>query len=330
MTLMPDFTLIRPTTLAEAVAARQAHPEGRLLAGGTDLLVNLRRGIGTPPALIDLGPVRELQGISFEKDGGLRLGAMTPLAKIAADPHLKQAYPALVEAALAVAGPTHRRVATVGGNLCLDTRCIRYNQSEWWRAANDYCMKYQGTVCKVVPTSSRCHAVFSGDLAPALLVLGAAVELHGPDGARRMPLSAFYRDDGQSWLHLDAGELLTSVFIPHPVTGLCCGYVKTRVRNAIDFPLVGVAVALRRDGAGLAELRIAYTGTSSTPVQVAGVEELLGRPLSDDTLERLAVLARKAVQPLRTTVMTPKYRRSVAINTLLRLVQRLYAAAEPV
>jgi 4-hydroxybenzoyl-CoA reductase beta subunit len=180
MEALPDFELLSPTTLDEVVAARKAHPAARLLGGGTDLVVNIRRGIEAPPVLIAMARVAELRTIRADAEG-LEIGAAVTLAELAQHPGVMAHYPVVAQAAASIAGPTHRTMGTVGGNLCLDTRCIFYNQSEWWRAANNHCLKTTGGMCHVAPRSRGvCFATFSGDLAPALMALDAEVDLAGP------------------------------------------------------------------------------------------------------------------------------------------------------
>ncbi len=324
MSALPDVEFVRPDSLAEAVAAHGGSAEAVYVAGGTDLLVNLRRGIDPGATrLVDLSAVAELGGIDRAPDGGLRIGAGVTLARLAADAAVRQSWPAIAEAAAVVAGPTHRAMATLGGNLCLDTRCMHFNKSEWWRRSNDYCLKYKGDVCRVVPTSDRCHAVFAGDVAPALMVLGAEVELAGPGGARRLPLAEMYREDGAAHLALEPGEILAAVHVP-AAPGLRAGYAKTRVRDAVDFPLVGVAAALRREGDALVDLRVAATATNSCPVLIEGLEAFRGRPLDADALAGIGALLRKRLNPLKTTTVTPRYRRRVAVGTLRRLLEGLW------
>ena len=324
MERMPAFAVRRPTSVAEAAALLASEPGARLLAGGTGLLPNLRRGIERPAMLVDLGAVQGFASIAFT-DEGLTLGAGVTLSRLAADAGVVHGYRAVAEAARTVAGPSHRSVATVGGNLCLDTRCVFYNQSEWWRAANQYCLKRGGEVCHVAPQGKHCHAAFSGDLAPALLALGAEVELVASRGTRRMELSGFYRDDGAAHLTIAADEVLARVLVPAPTTGLVSGYRKACVRGAIDFPLAGVACALAiRDGE-LALLRVALTGTNSQPFVLAGTEGLLGRPVGADTLSALAKLVQKQVSPMRTTVTQSNYRRQVAAVLAQRLLRELSA-----
>ena len=185
MEALADFQLLRPTTLDEVLEARTDHPDGRLLGGGTDLLVNIRRGIVAPESLIDITDVKELRAIHADAQR-IEIGAAVTLAELAAHPEIARHYPVLAQAAACIAGPTHRNMGTVGGNLCLDTRCLFYNQSEWWRSANNHCLKTTGEICHVAPKSRGiCFATFSGDLAPALMTLGAEVELAGPAGRAR-------------------------------------------------------------------------------------------------------------------------------------------------
>ena len=326
MESMAAFAVRRPTSLAEAAALLASGSGARLLGGGTGLLPNLRRGIERPTVLVDLSAVRDFGATGLNEDG-LSLGAGVTLARLAADARLAPTYTAIAEAARTVAGPAHRSVATLGGNLCLDTRCVFYNQSAWWRAANRYCLKRGGDTCHVAPQGRRCHAAFSGDLAPALLVLDAEVELVASRGMRRITLSALYREDGAAHLTLSADEVLARVLVPAPPAALVSGYRKATVRGAIDFPLAGVACALLvRDGV-LARLRVAITGTNSQPFVLAGTDALLDRSVGADTLSALGKLVQKQVSPMRTTVAQSNYRRQVAAVLAQRLVRDLARTA---
>jgi len=209
----------------------------------------------------------------------------------------------------------------VGGNLCLDTRCQYYNQSHWWRKSNDFCLKYRGDICHVAPNGNRCRAAFSGDLAPALMVCGAKVEIAGPDGVRYCDVSALYREDGADHLTLKKDEILTSVHVP-PIHGPSV-YDKIRVRGSVDFPLAGVAVACHTDPNGAHHFRLAITGTNSMPVTVD-----LADPLNegDDTEAYFAALAKqvqKSVSPQRTGTIAPHYRRLSVAALSTRLARGL-------
>lgn len=324
MNYLNEFRFIRPQTTAQAVAALAGSANAHPLCGGTDLLPNLRRGLVGPDALVDLSRLAALQQISWDGDS-LTLGAAVTLERLAGEPAINQHFPALVKAVLAVAGPSHRASASLGGNLCQDTRCIFYNQSEWWRRGNDYCLKYQGERCHVVVKSDRCYATYHGDIAPVLMVLEAEAEVIGPDGTRRLPLEQLYREDGSRHLTLESGELLSAITLKRDPRWRS-GYEKVRVRDAIDFPLAGVAAALRREGNTLAELRLVVTGTNSIPIQV-DLSSLQGQPWSDEAAESMAKAIRKAVNALKTTVTGARYRRRVVMAMAKRLVSQLWQQA---
>lgn len=333
MEALAECDLVSPTTLADVLAARSAYPGAQLLAGGTDLVVNIRRGIIAPPVLIAVDRVIELQTLRVDATG-LEIGASVTLAQIARHPDVVRDYAVVAEAAASIAGPTHRNMGTLGGNLCLDTRCIFYNQSEWWRSANNHCLKTKGDICHVAPKSRGvCFATFSGDLAPALMTLGAEVEIAGPGGKRNLPLRDLYvgdarhdgsgRGDGKRYLALQPGELVVAARVP-ACPGLRSGYDKIRIRRSIEYPVAGVAVALLRDGDGLADLRIAVTGTNPRPVLIEGTQGLCGNPLDDRVFRGLDDLIRDQIMSMKATFTPGHYRRRMASVLARRLVQRLY------
>ncbi len=322
MNLLPDFRYHRPESLDEATRLSATLPASKFLAGGTDLLVNLRRGLGEPSGLIDLGAIAELNAIRREGEA-LWLGAGVTLDRIARAPEIAGAYPALAEAAASVAGPTHRAAATLGGNLCQDTRCVFYNQSEWWREANDWCLKYQGSKCHVVAKSDRCYATYHGDVAPVLIVLDAEAIVASAAGTRRLKIADLYRENGAEHLTLAPGEVLAAIVLP-PQGNRHAGYVKIRVRNSIDFPLAGIAASLERNGDVVGELKIAITGTNSAPLPIP-TEELQGRPWDAEAASRLTQVVRKKANVLATTVTGPKYRRRVLFASMKRLIDSLWA-----
>jgi 4-hydroxybenzoyl-CoA reductase subunit beta len=321
MTLpMPDFRLTRPRELADAIAARRDHADSAFIAGGTDLIVNIRHGIKTPGLLIDLSGIAELTGLDAGP-GGVRIGTGVTIAALAGLPVIAERYGAVATAALAIAGPGHRTLGTVGGNLCLDTRCVYYNQSEWWRRANGYCLKHRGDVCHVAPQGQRCHAAFTGDLAPALLALEAEAEIAGPKGRRRIALGDLYVEDGRAHLSLGADDIIVAVHLPPDPPP--SAYAKVRTRGAIDYPLAGVAVALAMAGDAIKSLRIGLTGTNSRPFVVAGTDDLEGKRIDATVLQQIDRLVQKQVQPMRTTVASANYRRLAAAALARRLVTEL-------
>ena len=321
MERLPRFALRRPASVA-AAAAWLAEAGARPLAGGTDLLPNLRRGLGRPTTLVELGGIAGFDAIE-RGAGGIEIGAGVTLAAIAADAGFSDVGAAVAEAARAVAAPAHRNAATLGGNLCQDTRCVFYNQSEWWRAANRWCLKYGGTTCHVAPQGSHCHAAYSGDMAPALIALDAEVALVSARGTRRLPLADLYRDDGAAHLALEPGELLASVQLPHPPPGARSGYRKARVRGALDYPLAGVAIALVMDGQRIGAIAVAMTGLNPLPLRLEGTQALVGRTVDADLLGELGKLVAKQARPMRTTATPSNHRRQVAAVLAGRLLREL-------
>lgn len=324
MEFLPDFTVLRPTDVETAITGFTTQANARYIAGGTDLMVNIRRGIAEPETLIDLSGIPEMSTIEEDGKGGFRIGASVTLNQLLKHKTLCTDYTAIKEAAAEIAAPTHRQVATVGGNLCLDTRCIFYNQSEWWRNANNYCLKYQGDVCHVAPSGQDCFAAFSGDLAPALMVFNAEVEIVGTNGHRTLALRDLYENDGRNHLRLEPGEILTSVLLP-AAKGMTSGYAKARVRQSIDFPLAGAAMAVRKNGTGLEELRLALTGIKSCPVLVEGTGAFRGKKMDDAALDALTALLPKQIKPMTSTFTPPGYRRKVVANLSRSLAVRLIA-----
>lgn len=336
MDALPEFRIVSPTTLAEAIAARADNPKAMPLGGGTDLVVNIRRGIVSPQVLIDMNGVQELHAIGVDEKS-IELGASARLSEIAEHPAINKYYPVVAQAAAHIAGPTHRNMGTIGGNLCLDTRCIFYNQSEWWRSANNHCLKTTGTICHVAPKSRGvCFATFSGDLAPALLALNADADIAGPKGRRTIPLEKLYigfarqdvpvtemQGDGKYYLSLRPGEIVTAVRAKN-TPGLRSAYDKIRIRRSIEYPVAGVAVALRKDGGSLADLRVAFTGTNPRPVLLAGTAELCDGVFDERVIKGLDALVRDQIMPMKTTFTPGHYRRRVAGVLARRLVSRLF------
>jgi 4-hydroxybenzoyl-CoA reductase subunit beta len=306
---LPEFQYLRPRSIDEAVEMLGKHaPSVQTLAGGTDLLPSLKQQLFAPRHLVDLGGVRELRAI-LPADGGLQIGAMTTLTNLERSREVAQRYPVLHEAVKTVASPVLRNMGTVGGNICLDTRCLWYNQSLAWRKSCGFCIKKDGDLCHVAPGGSKCWAAFSADTPPALLCLEAEIEIASPRGVRRMPLAEFYNNDGVDRMKLAKDELLTRVILPARTAGWRGVYRKLRVRGSIDYPLAGVAVALQRNGT-VSEVRIAITGVNPAPLLVRG-DSLTGRELSEELAAQVADVAAKAAKPLTTSALTPEYRREM-------------------
>src|SRR5262249_50864944 len=247
MIRLPGFEYLAPRTVGDAVKClAERGADAMLVAGGTDLFPNMKRGDFEPKTLIGLRGIRELAGVSGGARLGVVIGAATTLSTVAAHAEIAEHYPALATAAGLVSSPQLRNAGTLGGNVCVDTRCNYYNQSYEWRKAVGFCMKKDGDICLVAPGSDRCWAVSSSDTAPGFWALGAPARLVGPAGTRTVPVSALYRDDGIQYLAKRADEILTELVLP-PADGWDSVYLKLRRRGSFDFPVLGVAVALRRE-----------------------------------------------------------------------------------
>jgi 4-hydroxybenzoyl-CoA reductase subunit beta len=309
---LPTFKLLRPKTLDQAVALMARHEgEVKIVAGGTDLLPSMKQKLFTPPYVLDLRGVHELRGIR-STNSGVEIGALTTLAAIEHSPLIRKDYPVLYQAAKTVASPVLRNMGTIGGNLCLDTRCLWYNQSLLWRQSCGFCLKKDGDLCHVAPGGKFCWATFSGDTPPALLCLGAEIEIAGPQGVRRTPLSEFYVNDGIVRLHLATNEIVTRVYLPESSAGWRGSYQKLRVRGSIDYPLAGVAVALRMRSGRVEDARMAITAVNPAPFLVKDADaHLVGALPTEELAERIADLAASTAKPLTTSALTPEYRREM-------------------
>ncbi|HTT45150.1 MAG TPA: FAD binding domain-containing protein [Thermoplasmata archaeon] len=305
---LDPFELHRPTSVEETVRmAAQWSGQFDYLAGGTDLLPNYKMHINLRPHLVSLDGVSELRGHSLD-----RVGAMERLASLERDSEFSVAYPSLADAVREVATPLVRESGTVGGNLLVETRCFFFNQSYFWRASLGFCLKADGDRCHVVPQKEKCYATFSGDLAPAFLVLDAQVELAGPDGRRTIPLAELYNaaGDGIRRLNSRPGELLVAVHLPPGARTLRGRYRKLRVRPSYDFPELGVAVAGSWDGPRVTALSLAIGGVEPYPRRFDELTSpLVGETLSDDRLQELAEAVTRTVRPVHNTFLLPDYRR---------------------
>ncbi len=322
---LPQFKLLRPKSVDEAVEHLDRYsasvgagdspappPKLRVIAGGTDLIPSMRQKLFEPEYVLDLRGISTMRGIRPQPDGGVEIGALTTLRAIERSDFLRQHYAVLTEAATTVASPVLRNMGTIGGNICLDTRCLWYNQSLTWRKGCGFCIKKDGDLCHVAPGGTKCWAVFSGDTPPALLCLNAEIEIASADGTRRVPLREFYTGLGEDYRKLQPNELVTRVFLPASVAGYRGVYRKLRVRGSIDYPLAAVAVMMKRSDGHVIDARIGITAVNPAPLLVKGVGELLAGKVPDEALaEAVGDLAAKTAKPLTTSALTPEYRREM-------------------
>ncbi len=309
MLRLPRFTYVSPATLDEAIRLRSEHLDSSMyVAGGTDVYPKMKRRQFQPKQLISLAAVVP-SGIS--NGMGLSIGAGATLTSVSEHQKVRAGYAALSEAAALVSTPQLRNMGTIGGNVCLDTRCNWYDQSLFWRTAEGFCMKtHADVVCRVAPSSARCLAVASADTVPALIALGAAVRVFGSKGERTVDLADCYREDGIRYLALEASEIVTEVILP-PSDGWRSTYLKQRDRGSFDFPIAGVAAAVRWDGKLVAEARVAITALGSRPVAV-DASALVGTKLDDDAIATAADAAHKAARPMDNTSGTISQRKRAA------------------
>jgi 4-hydroxybenzoyl-CoA reductase subunit beta len=320
MMRLPAFAYHAPESAADALAAKVAAPPGAMyVAGGTDLYPNMKRRHQEPDALISLHGVAELRGVEERADGGVSIGATTSLTEVRSHPAVRTAYPALAEACRLISTPILQNMGTIGGNLLLDTRCNYYDQNYDWRKSIEFCMKKDGAICWVAPSSPRCWAVQSADSVPLLVAMGAEVDLLGAEGERRVPVSALYRDDGILYLAKQRDELLTRVHLPAP-NGWRAAYRKVRRRGAFDFPVLGVGAWARFAADGTVEdARLVLGGVGSAPEAVAGAAEaLIGGRLDDASIGQAAQAAWKAGRPLDNTDFTISWRKEMIRPTVAR------------
>ncbi len=326
MLRLPPFTYLVPQSLPEAVAmlAEQGPAEAMLVAGGTDLYPNMKRQQYEPKRLIGLRQLRALQGLTGNTRDGLTIGAGMTLTHVHQQRDIMTGYSALATAAGLVSTPQLRNMGTIGGNLCVDTRCNYYNQTYWWRQAIGFCMKKDGATCWVAPGSSRCWAVSSSDIAPVLMALNAQVRLVGPAGERLLPVHALYRDDGISYLGKRHDEIVTHILVP-PATGCVMAYVKVRRRGAFDFPILGVAVALRLDDHGICtEARVVLGAVASAPLLAAeATTVLVGQRLTPEVIDTAAEVAFRPAKPLDNTDLTLAYRKKMVRVHVARVLRQL-------
>jgi 4-hydroxybenzoyl-CoA reductase subunit beta len=310
---LPTFKLLRPRTIEEAVKHLLEHSKDlQLLAGGTDLLPSMKQRLFTPAYVMDLRGIEEMHGIQVRPGVGVEIGALTPLSVLEDSEFIRRNYRVLHEAVKTVASPILRNMGTLGGNICLDTRCVWYNQSLQWRRSCGFCIKKDGDLCHVAPGGKKCWAAFSSDTPPALLCLGAELEIVGPVGTRRMAIKDFYTNIGDARMRLEPHEMITRVFLPESSAGWKGSYMKLRIRGSIDYPLAGVAVALRQNGGPVQAVRMAITAVNPAPLLVTGIEQALaGKRVDENSAAAVGELAARTGKPLTTSALTPEYRREM-------------------
>ena len=305
----------RPERLADALALLSEHGSAAMpIAGGTDLVPNMKHRLFTPAHLVSLRRVVELQGFAEQEDGVLRIGAAESLDAVSRNSAVLDRWPMLAHACARISGPQLRRVGTIGGNVCLDTRCTYYNQTWFWRKSLGFCLKKDGDACHVVKGGTRCVAAHSADGATALCALGAELEIASPDGERRtVPIDEFFTSDGVWNRRMESGEILVAIRLPAPLPGARGAFRKLRVRKAIDFPLANIAaVAELDDERRVLGLRLYVSGMGSYPRKVGKVDDITrGSRLTPEVIELVAEQAFRQCHPLTNITVDAEWRRAM-------------------
>jgi len=326
---LPEFDLVQPHSLQEACSILGEHDrKAAILAGGTSLMVALRYRLSKPGIVIDLKGLTTLDYVGRNETGGLAIGPMVTLENLERSPLILNEYASLAQAIQLVATPSLRHKATLGGNLCLNTRCIYYNQSEFWRSGQEACFKLGGNICHAVEKGRRCQAVYQGDLGPVLLTLGAEVKITSANGEKIIPLAEFFTGRGEKPNALKPDEILVEVRIPPSGSGAVWVYEKLRVREGMDFPMAGVAVMVKRNRSGAIEqAKLVLGAVGSSPTEVSDAARLLeGHKPTEDLFQSVAREAVNRAQPVGNLAMNASYRRKMVGVLVKRALRRALVA----
>jgi len=311
---LPKFKYFEPKDINEAVSILQNEPAARILAGGTDLLVNMKHRVDCPPVVVNIKRIADLNYIR-QDNGEIRIGALTPLKRIYMAAPVKDNLPGLAQAASAVGSYHHQVMGTFGGNICQQNRCKFFNQSQWWRSSRPTCFKAGGEICHVVNKKEICYSTYCGDLAPALLALNAGIRVAGNGGEREFSIQELFTGNGKTPLNLNSAEIITEIVIPGETAKGVLTYMKFANRESIDFPIVGIAFWASREQN---EYRVAFTAVDRKPLRGLNIETYLqGKELSDENIIEACDLAAKEAKPVKTSVYSASHKRKM-MGLLLR------------
>lgn len=325
MMRLATFDFYAPSSLLEALdILARGNGDTKILAGGTDLIVGMKQGVSLPKRVVWLGKLKELQRMTFSPERGLCIGAMCTLDEIERNRDVQRFFPSLIQAIRSIASPQIRNLATIGGNLCLNTRCFYYDQSEFWRASLGYCLKHGDGICHAAPELKTCAAVFPSDLAPILIALSATVTLNAVDSQRTIPLSDLYLSDGKSHLAMKSGEILSSIATPYDPS-VKASHMKYRLRNSFDFPLVNVGIAISfTDRSLCSRASIVIGAVASAPIVVTRASgNILDKELSAELIETVGEQIPSYVQPLPNIDTSVALRKKMATVLVKRTLKRL-------
>ena len=314
MLRLSRFEYLAPRSLEEACSLLNEH-EGktRLLAGGTDLLPSMKQGLFAPEYVLDLRRVSGLDAIKGGSNGEVRIGALCTMTSIEESLAVREDFPALAEAASLVGAAGIRNMGTIGGNIALETRCLYFNQSRFWRKTIEKCIKLGGDVCHVVKGAKRCHACFVADTIPILMALDARVAIKGMEGERQCHLKEFYTKDGKAPNNLRSTDIVTEIILALPDGRSGSSYKKLRLRKAIDYPLAGAAAHVVMEGDTCGDARIVLGAVGPGPIEVTEAQDFLrGSHITEEVIKEVGKMARKAAHPVANMTNSPGYRRRMA------------------
>ena len=317
---LPSFFYLEPNSLPEALTLLSGHEKVVVKAGGTDLLPRMKSKLLHPQSLINLKQLKDLDFIRLDHEGNLMIGALTPLSKIESSPVIRGHFEPLAGAVAQIGSPELRNMGTLGGNVCLETRCQFYNQSPLFRKGAEPCLKTGGSMCYISKKGNQCHALFCADTAPLLIASGAKLRVVSSGGERLISLEDFYTGDGKNPFKLLQNELVVEVQIPKRVEGTRAFYLKFRFRDAIDFPLVGVAVfGVKGEEIGFKEIRVVAGGATSAPVRCLKAEEILrNEKIADHVLEKAGEVAAKEIQIVSSIICPASFRKTLVKQLVTR------------
>lgn len=314
---LPRFQYVEPKSIQEATSILYDDPTAKILAGGTDLLVNMKHRVETPSVVVNIKKISGLDTVQHES-GAIRIGALTSLKNLSTDPFIAERLPALAWAASSVGSYHHQTMGTIGGNICQQNRCKFYNQSKWWRSSRPPCFKAGGDICHVVNKKGICYSSYCGDLAPVLLILNARVSIQSHTETREISIESLFSEDGKSPLNLERGEILTEVIIPDDAKNGSSSYTKFANRGSIDFPIVGMAFWASMEKK---DFRVAFTAVDRKPIRAKNIENFLnGKDLNEEVVEELYGLIPREATPVKTSIYSPSYKRRIMGLLLRRMI----------
>ena len=305
---LPKFRYVEPESIKEVSTILLDEPGAKILAGGTDILPNMKHRVELPTVVVNIKKIPKLNSIR-QDNGDIRIGALAPLKKVYESPIISENLSALASAASSVGSYHHQTMGTIGGNICQQNRCKYFNQSQWWRSSRPTCYKAGGEICHVVNKKQICYSTYCGDVAPALLVLDARIMVQSKNNSREIPLHMLFSGNGKTPLNFEEGEILTEIIIPGEAKDGFSTYIKSANRESIDFPIVGTAFWASMEKK---EYRVAFTAVDRKPLRGHGVEDFLkGKNLSEELIEEAGQIASKEASPVKTSTYSPSYKRKM-------------------